>query len=54
LASDAPEWEIRRWYVAARAAARLGDKDTARQIAGAIEELDPSLPGMDILHGEIA
>jgi len=54
LSSDAPEWEVRRWYVAARAAARLGDKDTAKQIARAIEEMDPALPGLDLLHDEIA
>ena len=54
LASDAADWEIRRWYVAARAAAQLGDKKTAKQIANAIEELDPALPGMDTLHAEIA
>ncbi len=54
LSKDAPEWEIRRWYVAARAAARLGDKATAKQIASAIEEIDPALPGLEALHGEIA
>jgi hypothetical protein len=54
LSSDAPEWEVRRWYVAARAAARLGDKETAKQIANAIEEMDPALPGLDTLHDEIA
>ena len=54
LSSDAPEWEVRRWYVAARAAARLGDKATAKQIASAIEEMDPALPGLDTLHDEIA
>lgn len=54
LVKDAPEWEVRRWYVAARAAARLGDKGTAAQIAAAIEESDPSLAGMDALRDEIA
>ncbi len=54
LSKDAPEWEVRRWYVAARAAARLGDRETARQIATAIEELDPALPGLEDLHDEIA
>lgn len=54
LSKDAAEWEVRRWYVAARAAARLGDRKTARQIATAIEELDPALPGLEDLHDEIA
>lgn len=53
LASDAPEWEVRQWYVAARAAARLGDKQTAKQIAKAVEEKDPGLPGLDSLRDEI-
>ena len=54
LAVDAPDWERRRWYVAARAAARLGDKDTAKQIANAIEKQDPAMPGLEALHDEIA
>lgn len=54
LTKEAAEWEIRLWYVAARAAARLGDKETARQIATAIEELDPAMPGLEDLHAEIA
>ena len=35
-------------------ARRKEDKKTAKQIANAIEELDPALPGMDTLHAEIA
>jgi tetratricopeptide (TPR) repeat protein len=54
LTEDSPEWEIRRWYVAARAAARLGDKGTAKQIATAIEKQDPAMPGLEALHNEIA
>ena len=54
LTEDSPEWEIRRWYVAARAAARLGDKATAKQIATAIEKQDPAMPGLEALHNEIA
>lgn len=50
----ADESEYRVWYVAARAAARLGDVRTARQIADVIVRNDPGFPGLDALEREIA
>jgi hypothetical protein len=48
--SDSPrESEVRVWYVGARAAARLGDAATARQIFEAIQQVDPAMPGLDEL-----
>ncbi len=41
--------EVRVWYVAARAAARLGDAGTARKLYEAIQGADPAMPGMDEL-----
>jgi tetratricopeptide (TPR) repeat protein len=48
------ESEYRVWYVAARAAAQLGDTDTARQLADAIIRNDPGFPGIEALDREIA
>ncbi|HHC09420.1 MAG TPA: hypothetical protein ENK55_11985 [Actinobacteria bacterium] len=45
--------ELRTWYVAARAAAALGDAATARKIADAIVVADPGFPGIDELEREI-
>ena len=54
IEQDAREHDLRRWYVAARAASALGDYDTADQLAGAIEERDVSFPGLEELRNEIA
>lgn len=54
IQADAKEHDLRRWYVAARAAAALGDFDTAEQLAGAIEEREVSFPGLEELRDEIA
>ena len=43
------ESELRVWYVAARAAHRLGDPQTARRIYEAIERADAAFPGLDEL-----
>ena len=48
-----PSHLLRRWYVAARAAAALGDSRTARQLADAIREADPEMPGLEQLSEEI-
>lgn len=48
------ESEHRVWYVAARAAAKLGDTVTARQLADAIIRNDPGFPGIEALDREIA
>lgn len=50
---DARESELRVWYVAARAAARLGDTATARRIYQAIERADTAFPGLDELDRAI-
>jgi len=47
------EEDLRQWFVAARAAALLGDGDTALKLAKAIEKHDPSMPGLDDLRTEI-
>lgn len=47
------EEDLRQWYVAAKAAALLGDGETARKLLKAIEKQDPSLPGLDELRSLI-
>ncbi len=47
------EGDLRQWYVAARAAAALGDAGTAQRLLGAIEKADPALPGLDELEAEV-
>ncbi|MFQ5966955.1 MAG: tetratricopeptide repeat protein [Acidimicrobiia bacterium] len=54
LTKDPSPWELRRWYVAARAAARLGDKKTARQLRDAIRDSDPEFVGLDELDAQVA
>ncbi len=54
MTDEAHEADLRTWYVAARAAARLGDAETARKIADTIVRLDPGFPGLDQLDREIA
>lgn len=49
ITKEAPESELRVWYVASRAAHRLGDTDTARRLFEAIEKADPAFPGLDEL-----
>lgn len=53
IEKDAREHDLRKWYVAARAAVELGDLDTAEQLAGAIEERDVSFPGLEDLRTQI-
>lgn len=45
---------LRLYYVAARAAAALGEKATARELSDAIVLADPSFPGYEQLEAEIA
>ncbi len=47
------EGDLRQWYVAARAAASLGDAATAQRLLEAIEKADPALPGLDELEAEV-
>jgi len=52
---NAPEEsELRVWFVAARAAARLGDGRTARRLYEAIQITDPAFPGLDELDRAIS
>lgn len=53
LRADAPEHVVREWYVAARAAAAIGDAATALQLAQAIEKHDVAFPGLEELYDEI-
>ncbi len=48
------EAHLRRYFVAARVAAALGDAATARRFADAIVLTDPSFPGYDQLEAEIS
>ena len=48
------EGHLRRYYVAARAAAALGDKPAAKRFADTIVTTDPSFPGWDELEAEIS
>jgi len=54
LGAEPAEWDLRQWYVAARAAAALGDEKTARQLVKAIEGHELSFPGLTELHEEIS
>ncbi|MBM3694412.1 MAG: hypothetical protein FJW79_00520 [Actinobacteria bacterium] len=47
------EGELRVWYVAARAAARLGDRSGSRRLYQAIAESDPGFPGLDELEAAL-
>ncbi len=49
ISNEAGESEHRVWYVAARAAARLGDMKAARRLYEAIERADPAFPALDEL-----
>jgi tetratricopeptide (TPR) repeat protein len=49
LNADPGEGELRVWYVASRAAARLGERVKARRLYEAIQEADPGFPGLDEL-----
>ena len=48
------EGHLRLYYVAARAAAALGDKETAKRFSDTIVTTDPSFPGWDELEAEIS
>jgi hypothetical protein len=49
ISDGAPESELRVWYVAARAAAELGDLQTARKLFEAVQRNDPAFPALDEL-----
>ena len=49
ITSEAGESDMRVWFVAARAAAELGDLGTARKLFNAIQKADPAFPALDEL-----
>ncbi|NQV08124.1 hypothetical protein HQ535_16440 [bacterium] len=49
LDNDPDENSLREWYVAARAATRLGDMTMARRLYERIQQADPASPGLDEL-----
>ncbi len=53
ITKDPFEEDLRQWYVAARAAAELGDTATARKLMDAIENQDAAFAGLDQLDTEI-
>lgn len=53
ITTNAHEEDRRQWYVAARAAAALGDLETARQLKRAIESQDAGFPGLEELEADI-
>jgi hypothetical protein len=52
--SEPNEAHLRLYFVAARAAAALGDRDTAKQLSDTIVLSDPGFPGWEQLEAEIA
>jgi hypothetical protein len=53
LTKDPHESDLRQWYVAVRAAAHLGDTETAQQLLRAISEAEPGFPGLSELEKEL-
>ena len=53
LPEDAKGYELRRWFVAARAALDLGKPDEARKLVRAIRLGDPDMPGLEDLMTRI-
>jgi hypothetical protein len=49
IGPEASESDFRVWYVAARAAAELGDRQTGRRLFEAIQRVDPAFPALDEL-----
>ena len=54
LPDDAKRYELRRWFVAARAALALGESGTAVQLTEAIRRADPDMPGLGELMARVA
>lgn len=52
ISHDARPYELRTWFVAARAALALDQTDAARKLAAGIRRIDPDLPGLaDLMSG---
>jgi tetratricopeptide (TPR) repeat protein len=54
IEQDPNEGHLRLYFVAARTAAALGDRDTAKELSDVIVTTDPSFPGWEQLEREIA
>lgn len=54
VTKEARPHEVRRWFVAARAALALGDTDAAGKLVDAVRNVDPELPGLEELSAAIA
>ena len=54
LGADPSEGELRVWYVACRAAVRLGERTIGRHLYQAIQEADPGFPGLDELDAALS
>ncbi len=54
VTKEARPHEVRRWFVAARAALALGDPDAAGKLVDAVRNVDPELPGLEELSSAIA
>jgi tetratricopeptide (TPR) repeat protein len=53
LKAGPSDGDLRVWYVAARAAARLGDRSASRRLYQAIVDGDPGFPGLDELEAAL-
>ena len=53
LPRDSKPYELRRWFVAARAALALGEADAAGKLAAAVRRGDPDMPGLEDLTTRI-
>ena len=53
LSKDAQPYEIRCWFVAARAALAMGETDAAAQLTEAIRRADPEMPGLEDLIRQV-
>ena len=53
LPPGAPPYELRRWFIAARAALEIGDAEAAGKLAGAVYRADPAMAGLDELMSRI-
>lgn len=53
LSREPFEAEQRQWYVAALAADRLGDRETARRLCSALGDADPAFPGLRELERQL-
>jgi hypothetical protein len=54
LTSTPFEEDLRQWFVAARTAALLGDRETALRLIRAIDSHDPSMPGLEELRSSVS